>query len=100
MKRNITVGSRGSKLALIQAEGVLTKLLCSLGGGCCAPIAALGTVAGNMLNLEGMVASASGQRILRCSECGSTSTPEQVGVQLAQKILEMGASEFMAEARL
>jgi len=72
----------------------------SLGGGCRAPIAALGTVDGNMLRLEGMVASASDQRILRCSEHGSASSPEQVGVRLAERILEMGASEFIAEARV
>jgi len=74
--------------------------LYSLGGGCRAPIAALGTIDGNMLQLEGMVASASDQRIIRCSERGSTSSPEQVGMRLAERILEMGASEFIAEARV
>ncbi|MCH8819298.1 MAG: hydroxymethylbilane synthase, partial [Acidobacteria bacterium] len=73
--------------------------LSALGGGCRAPIAVLGTVNDNTLNLTGMVAEAGGERILRASEEGSATTPEQVGNQLAQKILEMGASKFIAEAR-
>ena len=73
--------------------------LSALGGGCRAPIAVLGTVNDNTLNLTGTVAEAGGERILRASEKGSSTTPEQVGNQLAQKILEMGASKFIAEAR-
>ena len=70
-----------------------------LGGGCRAPIAALGTVNGDALRLEGMVASTSGQTILRGSESGSTMTPEQVGTRLAQKMLGRGASQLIKEAR-
>ncbi len=73
--------------------------LSALGGGCRAPIAVLGTVNDNALNLTGMVAEAGGERILCASGEGSATTPEQVGNQLAQKILEMGASQFIAEAR-
>lgn len=72
--------------------------LCALGGGCRAPIAALGTVNGHSLRLEGMVASTRGGAMLRCFEEGSTLTPEQVGVRLAQRMIEMGASEIVAEA--
>jgi len=73
--------------------------LSALGGGCRAPIAALGTVNGTTLKLEGMVADASGKKILRASEEGNAMSPEQVGVRLAQKILGMGASEFITEVR-
>ncbi len=74
--------------------------LSALGGGCRAPIAALGTVNGATLKLEGMVADVSGKKMLRATEEGSSMSPEQVGVQLAQKMLRMGASEFITEARL
>ncbi len=74
--------------------------LSALGGGCRAPIAALGTVNGTTLKLEGMVADVSGKKILHASEKGGVKAPEQVGVQLAQKILGMGASEFITEARV
>ncbi len=73
--------------------------LSALGGGCRAPIAALGTINGTNLKLEGMVADVTGKKILRALEEGSTMAPEQVGVRLAQKLLGMGASEFIAEAR-
>jgi porphobilinogen deaminase len=46
-----------------------------------------------------MVADGSGKRILHASEEGSATTPELVGNQLAQKMLEMGASKFIAEVR-
>ena len=73
--------------------------LSALGGGCRAPIAALGTVNGTTLKLEGMVADVSGKKILRTSEEGSAMTPEEVGIRLAQKMMEMGASKFITEAR-
>ncbi len=72
--------------------------LSALGGGCRAPIAALGTISGGTLRLEGMVADMTGKRILHASEEGGTTALEQVGVQLAQRMLSMGAAEFITEA--
>ena len=80
----------------ITAERAFLK---ALGGGCRAPIAALGTVEDTVLKLEGMAADATGKKILRASEEDSATTPEQVGMRLAQKMLAMGASEFIAEAK-
>lgn len=74
--------------------------LSALGGGCRAPIAALGTVNGTTLKLEGMVANVSGQKILHASEEGSATSADGVGTRLAQKMLAMGASEFITEARV
>jgi len=74
--------------------------LSALGGGCRAPIAALGTVVDSTLKLEGMVADVSGKRMVRASEEGNTAQAEQVGVKLAQKMLAMGAAEFITRARL
>lgn len=73
--------------------------LSALGGGCRAPIAALGTVANATLKLKGMVADVSGKKILYDSEEGSATLPEEIGVRLAQKMLSMGASKFIAEVR-
>ena len=71
----------------------------ALGGGCRAPVAALGTVSGNKLRLEGMVASISGQKVLRASEEGSAMSAEEIGAKLAEKMMGMGAAEIIAEAR-
>jgi hydroxymethylbilane synthase len=71
----------------------------AIGGGCLAPIAALGTVNSFTLKVEGMIASPDGQRMLRASTEGSAMSPEEIGVRLAQKMLAMGASEFIAKVR-
>lgn len=71
--------------------------LSALGGGCRAPIAALGTVNGGTLRLEGMVASIDGNRVLQASESGSPAKPEQVGRLLAENLQALGAQEFIAE---
>jgi len=63
----------------------------ALGGGCRAPIAALGTVSGGVLKLSGMVASADGHHIQRASEGGDVLVPEQTGKRLAKKMADMGA---------
>ena len=70
-----------------------------LGGGCRAPIATLGTIDGTKLRLEGMVASPTGKNVLRDSIDGDITSSEELGMKLARKMLEMGASEFIAEAR-
>lgn len=71
--------------------------LSAMGGGCRTPIAALGTVNGDTLKLEGMVADIEGKKVLYASEDGDAMSLEEVGVRLAQKLLGMGASDFVAE---
>lgn len=73
--------------------------LLATGGGCRAPIAALGSVQGDTLMLKGMVGDPGGRTIIRDSQEGSTSEPEQVGIRLAKKMLKTGAAEILAEAR-
>ncbi len=71
--------------------------LYNLGGGCRAPIAALGTVNGSGLKLTGMIASPDGKKILYKSEEGSAASPEELGARLARKMLDKGASELITE---
>jgi hydroxymethylbilane synthase len=80
-------------------QGVTAEraFLRALGGGCRSPIAALGTVNGGTLKLEGMAADRNGARILYASEEGSASSPEKTGERLARKMLAMGASEFIGQ---
>ncbi len=72
----------------------------ALGGGCRAPIAALGTVNGISLRLEGMVADVSRGKILHSSAEGSHTLPEELGLRLAQKLLDMGGVELLADAKI
>jgi len=78
----------------ITAERAFLK---ALGGGCRAPIAALGIVTNDVLKLSGMVASADGGHILRAAEEGNALASEQVGRCLAQKIAETGASALIKQ---
>ena len=71
----------------------------ALGGGCRAPIAALGTVSDGVLKISGMVASVDGACILRATEEGNAQAPEQVGKQLAQKMVDIGALDCILELK-
>jgi len=67
----------------------------AVGGGCRAPIAALGRVSSNTLKLEGMVADSAGGKMLRASEEGAAMSSLEMGARLAQKMLNMRASQLM-----
>jgi hydroxymethylbilane synthase len=81
-----------------QAVTAERTFLQALGGGCRAPIAALGIISDGALKLHGMVASADGSQIMRATEQGKASAPEQVGKRLARKMVEMGALALTAAA--
>jgi len=80
----------------ITAERAFLK---ALGGGCRAPIAALGIIKDNRLILEGMVGSIGKNRLLQSSEEGEAKDAETIGVRLAGKLLDMGGDKFIAEVR-
>ncbi|MEE8318864.1 MAG: hydroxymethylbilane synthase [Dehalococcoidales bacterium] len=86
-------------LSTWQAISAERAFLYALGGGCRAPIAALGTVKGDILKLEGMVASVSQRKMLCDSIEGSAANPENTGRELARKLLGEGASDFIAEVQ-
>jgi hydroxymethylbilane synthase len=82
-----------------QAITAERAFLHALGGGCRAPVAALGTVNGDRLRLEGMVANTGGEKILRATEEGSAESAAEIGAKLAERMFAMGAVAIIAEAR-
>ena len=80
----------------ITAERAFLK---ALGGGCRAPIAALGIVSDNILRLEGMVGSISRNKLLQSFEEGDAEDANSIGIRLADKLLGMRGDEFIAEVR-
>ncbi|MDT5062306.1 MAG: hydroxymethylbilane synthase [Acidobacteriota bacterium] len=72
-------------------------LLRALGGGCQLPIAGHAIVSGERLKLEGMVAAVSGETIIRDSLEGAASDAEQLGSELATRLLKNGAQSLLAE---
>lgn len=67
----------------------------AMGGGCRAPIAAVGTVEDGALRLFGMVADPAGSRILRAEVSGEASLAEELGLALARKMIRLGAEALI-----
>lgn len=76
----------------IAAERTFLK---TMGGGCYAPITALAKMEGGGLRISGMVASPDGGKILRAEVDNSTLSAEEAGVQLAQKMIDIGAASLI-----
>lgn len=68
-------------------------------GGCQVPVGALGTLSGDELHLEGVIASLDGKTLLRDMEKGSPQQAQEVGTRLAQKLLSRGAGAILEEVR-
>lgn len=68
-----------------------------LEGGCQVPIAAYAILAGEQLQLEGLVASVDGKTVLRDRIEGPTQEAHALGVQLAERLLARGADKILRE---
>lgn len=71
----------------------------SLEGGCQVPIGVNTNLdeLTNTLTLTGMVASLDGQRLIKDSVTGAAENAEQIGIELAQRLRQMGAQEILDE---
>jgi hydroxymethylbilane synthase len=74
-------------------------VLAALHGGCSAPVAAWGRVVGDALELDALVASLDGNRVLRALAQGSMSDSDVLGRRVADSLLAQGAAELVAAAR-
>jgi hydroxymethylbilane synthase len=68
-----------------------------LEGGCQVPIGVNTQIEGDTLTLTGMVASLDGQRMIKDTVSGAASDAEQIGIQLAHRLREQGASAILEE---
>jgi hydroxymethylbilane synthase len=75
-------------------------LLRALGGSCQIPIAGRAECNGSTLMITGLVANLDGTRVLREQLTGSVERPEELGVELGQKLLSMGAQQILSEIAL
>lgn len=85
-------------LPVWQAVMAERAFLRALGGGCRAPIGALGQVSRNRIRLQGMVAGKKSRKVLRLSIEGIATDAENIGKQLASLLLQQGAADLIAEA--
>jgi hydroxymethylbilane synthase len=68
----------------------------ALGAGCTAPVAAHGTLRGDAVHLDGLVASPDGREVVRVSGTGE---PEEVGERLARDARHAGADAILEAVR-
>jgi hydroxymethylbilane synthase len=71
------------------------SFLKALGGGCQAPIAAIGEIRNGRLRLRGLVADVGGSTLLRESREGRATESEGIGAALARSLLERGADDLI-----
>ncbi|NWF94246.1 MAG: hydroxymethylbilane synthase [Syntrophaceae bacterium] len=83
-----------SSAMAIAAERAFLK---RLGGGCQVPIAAFGQIRGTTLQIDAMVATTDGKRLIRDQIEGPTENAEELGTDLAEILLNKGAGEILEE---
>jgi hydroxymethylbilane synthase len=73
------------------------SFLRELEGGCQVPIGVNTQLDGEQLTLTGIVASVDGQKVVKGTASGKATDAEQLGIELAQKLRQQGATEILAE---
>ncbi|MFK5894068.1 MAG: hydroxymethylbilane synthase [Pseudomonadota bacterium] len=66
-----------------------------LEGGCQVPIGGFATLDGNSVHLQGLVASLDGTQVLRAQASAKQENAEQLGIQVAEELLAMGADKIL-----
>lgn len=77
----------------VEAERGMSR---ALAGSCTVPLGAYAEKHGDLIHIRGFVASVDGREMLRESLTGSPHNAEQLGQQLAQKLVERGADKILA----
>jgi len=80
----------------VTAERALNQ---TLNGGCQVPIAGYAELEGDQLHLRGLVGQPDGSEILRADIRGSSSRAHELGVELAQQLLALGADRILDALR-
>ena len=71
--------------------------LARLEGGCQVPIAGHATLCGDTVTLEGLVASLDGKRYVRRSQASTGKEAKNLGIRLAEQLLDEGAAPILQE---
>ena len=87
------LNDRDSSIAVSAERAFLGKLE----GGCQVPIAAFGRILGATLQVDGLVGTIDGRRLIRHRVEGPVEKAESLGVELAEILLAEGAREILDE---
>jgi hydroxymethylbilane synthase len=87
------LNDRDSSIAVTAERAFLKKLE----GGCQVPIAAFARTVGTTLQIDGLVGTIDGKRLIRHHREGSIDKAESIGIELAEILLSQGAKEVLDE---
>ncbi|HYF02429.1 MAG TPA: hydroxymethylbilane synthase [Patescibacteria group bacterium] len=90
-----TINHTETELATRAERAMLRKLE----GGCQVPIGAYARVVGEEIQLEGVICSLDGKKLVRDFLSDSTKSPEELGTALAEMLLSKGGDEILKELR-
>jgi hydroxymethylbilane synthase len=76
----------------VRAERAVAR---ALAGSCNVPLAAYGEMNGSRMRLRGYVGSPDGSRVARAEVDGEAQNPESLGVELAARLREHGATQIL-----
>jgi hydroxymethylbilane synthase len=82
-----------------QAVTAERAFLSRLESGCQFPVGATAQVGEDRIEIAGFVGSEDGQTIYRDSKNGSNKAPTEIGIQLAERFIELGALALLDEYR-
>jgi hydroxymethylbilane synthase len=82
---------KDTRKAVLGERAFLKKLE----GGCQTPIAGFGTIKDDLFTLTGLVADTSGKTFLKKSITGNAKNSENIGIELAESLLSMGADKIL-----
>ena len=80
--------------ACVTAERGMSR---ALAGSCQVPLGGFAEIADGVLRLRGFVSSVDGVRVVRSEVSGKPGEAEQIGKELAQRLIGMGADKILAE---
>lgn len=80
--------------ACVTAERGMSR---ALAGSCQVPLGGFAEIADGVLRLRGFVSSVDGVRVVRSEVSGQPGDAEQIGAELAQRLIGMGADKILAE---
>ncbi|MDY6903935.1 MAG: hydroxymethylbilane synthase [Thermodesulfobacteriota bacterium] len=86
-----TLEHRETRIAVTGERAFLRRLE----GGCQVPMAAFAEIDGNTVSIEGLVADLDGSRLIRDHVSGNPEAAAELGVELAEKLLSVGAREIL-----
>ncbi len=87
------INHKKTEIAVRSERAFLNKLQ----GGCQIPVAAFARVKNDKLEMEGKILSLDGAISFYKKKIGTTSTPEKLGIRLAEELLESGADKLLKD---